>query len=352
MKWENELTRQLRITYPIIQAPMLGITTPEMVAAASNTGGLGSLPIGGLSPAKTTELILQTKALTNKPFAVNLFVHDLPSLYDNEAYEAMQNYLEQYATQHGTTFTRQALQDIRFYHYLEQIEILIEHQIPIVSFTFGILNDDSIKKLKEAGIILIGTATSLEEAQLLEQKEIDYIAVQGIEAGGHRGSFLKGALPMIGLMPLLKQLKSVIQTPLIAAGAIADGESVKTALTQDAIAVQIGTLFIPAKESTAAPIYKESIQHAKDTDTELTQSFSGRWARGIKNTFMEDMIKSGLKIPAYPVQNTLTSSLRVYGQQQNNKNLISLWAGQASSKAKVGTTTEILLNLIKDTEKQ
>src|SRR3954470_9488467 len=148
MEWSNELTRALRITYPVIQAPMLGVSTPEMTAAISNEGGLGSLPVGGLPPRKTHDLIRQTKALTDQPFAVNLFANRLPRKNDKVTFEAMQGFLANFADENEIEYASPSPSGIEFHGYSEQIDILISENIPIVSFTFGILNDAVITQLK------------------------------------------------------------------------------------------------------------------------------------------------------------------------------------------------------------
>ena len=155
----NKLVSLIHTTYPVVQGPMLGVTTPEMVAAVSNGGGLGSLPVGGLSPETTRELIRKTKGMTTGPYAVNLFAHRVPDTVDEAGLARMQDYLERYAGERQLPFTRRTAGELRFYSYREQLEILLEEQVPIVSWTFGILAPDVIGQLKARGVLLIGTAT-------------------------------------------------------------------------------------------------------------------------------------------------------------------------------------------------
>lgn len=351
MKWENELTRTLKIKYPIVQAPMLGVTTPEMVAAISNHGGLGSLPVGGLAAVKTTELIQKTKALTTSPFAVNLFANPLPKNPDKIKFELMQDLLEQICRDNELSFERQSFDSLQFHSYTEQIDCLLSENIPVVSFTFGTLDPESISAFKEQGVILIGTATCLKEAKILDQIGIDIITAQGIEAGGHRGTFLEGEpLSTIGLMSLIPQLVERISKPILAAGGINDGKTIKAALTLGAQGVQPGTAFIASDESGAIPAYKKYLQDAIDSDSVLTRSFSGRWARGLKNKFITAIEKSGLLIPEYPIQVSLTSKIRTAAQQQNNKEFTALWAGQSAFKSEMKPIVEIFNKLITETE--
>ena len=349
MNWQNNLTNLLGIDYPIVQAPMLGITSPEMVAEISNSGGLGSLPIGGLSPEKTLELIQKTKSLTLKPFAVNLFAHDIKSINDADA-NSMLNFLEQLGYNNNAAFIHPDPSAFRFYSYKEQIDILIKENICIVSFTFGVLYDDAITRLKSNGTLLIGTATCMEEALILQQKGVDAITAQGIEAGGHRGSFITGELPAVGVMAIVPQIIEKTGLPILASGAINDGKTIAAALALGAAAVQIGTAFIPTDESLAISSYKEAVLNYSDTDTILTKAFSGRWARGIKNSFMDAVENSGLTIPDYPIQNSLTGAIRASAQKNNNNQMTNMWAGQSAPKIKLNSSSDIFKEMVKQVE--
>jgi len=169
---------------------MLGITTPEMVAAVSNAGGLGSLAVGGLSPETTLQLIRKTKSLTKKPFAVNLFVHDIP-VYNEEDLKPMRQLLLELANKRNYKLDALDLQHFKFFTYQDQIAVLLQEKIEIISFTFGCLNDESIKLFKGKKCILIGTATCAEEALFLQDKKIDMISLQGIEAGDTEAPLLQ-----------------------------------------------------------------------------------------------------------------------------------------------------------------
>lgn len=341
------LTDLLKVDYPIVQAPMLGVTTPEMVAAVANSGALGSLPLGGLSPEKARSLIEATKALTDKPFAVNLFSHDTAITTDEETIDQMQLFLERLCTEYGVPYKKQIPDSFRFYSYKDLVDMIIESAIPIVSFTFGQLDANVILAFKLKGIILIGTATSVAEAKVLAEIGVDVITVQGIEAGGHRGTFLDHShLPEIGLSALLPQVAAEVDVPLIAAGGIYNSETIQSAFALGASGVQIGSLFIPAEESAASETYKKAVLNATDASTKLTRAFTGRWARGISNEFMHKVESSGLTLPYYTIQNQLTAAIRTYAQQNGVTELIALWAGQSAGKSEAATTQEIIKKLI------
>jgi len=326
---------------------MLGVTTPEMAAAVSNASGLGSLPVGGLSPETTRELIRKTKGLTTAPFAVNLFVHQVPDAIDEVGLQRMQDYLEKYAQEKKLPFTRRNAPEFTFYTYQQQVDILLEEQVPIVSFTFGIPTPEIMTRLRKAGIVLIGTATSVAEAVALEQAGAAIIVAQGFEAGGHRGSFGEGQLPQVGLFSLLPQVVDAVKVPVLAAGGIVDARTIRAAFQLGASGVQVGTLFIPSTESLASEGFKDAVINAKDTDTTLTRAFSGRWARGVRNEFMSALETSGVAIPDYTLQNSLTAGIRAHGQKNGHPEWVSLWAGQSAAKARRGNAADIFKELIK-----
>lgn len=350
MNWKNRLTELLHIDYPIVQAPMLGVSTPEMAAAIANAGGLGSLPVGGLAPDKTAELIRRTKALTGKPFAVNLFTYPIPQPVPEQV-TAMKAFLLQLCARHGLPFEEQDFGAFHFHSYKEQIEVLVQEKVSIVSFTFGIPDDEDLQRMRSNGMVLIGTATCVREAVLLEEKRVDAISAQGIEAGGHRGSFLEEEpLPHVGLLPLLTGIIEKVKVPVIAAGGICDGKSIAAALALGAAGVQPGTAFIAADESSAIPAYKERLRTAIDTESSLTRAFSGRWARGLRNSFMDAVEAAGITIPAYPIQNILTTNIRQLAQRLNNSELTNLWAGQCAYKAEAKPAATIFRELVLQAE--
>ncbi len=326
---------------------MLGVTTPDMVAAVAKEGGLGSLPVGGLSPEITFQLIKETKSKTSKPFSVNLFAHEITTSVDIAELNTMQDFLETVFQEYNIPFERKEISDFTFYSYEEQIEILINENIPIVSFTFGTLNPDIIDRFKRRGTVLIGTATDVNEAKVLADSGVDMVVAQGIEAGGHRGSFLPDKpLPQVGLLSLLPQIVDAISIPVIAAGGLFDKRTIQAAFTLGAQVVQLGSIFIASDESAASDAYKEAVLHSNETSTELTRAFSGRWARGIRNDFMERMKTSGIPIPSYTYQNSLTAPLRAYARTYDLVDLISLWAGQSSFRSRRGKSSDIFRSLV------
>jgi nitronate monooxygenase len=353
MKWTNNLTQTLNTTYPIIQAPMLGVVTPEMVTSATKIGCLGSLPLGDLPADKCVELIHKTKQLSNRSFAVNIFVNEIPPLTDSlkEQYAKTKAFIEQLAKQHNLPVILPGVDEIKLNSYHEQVDAIIEERCKILSFTFGNLDHQTIQKLKSNDIVLIGTCTSVAEAVILEKSGIDIICVQGIEAGGHRGAFAGHYIPQIGGFSLFAKVYEAVKVPLIFAGGIYNGKTLSAAKTLGAEGFQIGSLLLGSKESALKEFEKQKLRIVDESEIILTKSFSGRYARGIRNAFIEAVENTEYILP-YPYQNKLTSELRRVAKAMGNLNFVSIWLGQSINKYTHGSTDDILRELIEDTENQ
>jgi len=351
MQWTNDITRLFNIQYPIFQAPMLGVTTPRMVVAAQKANAFGSLPLGDLSADKCIEVIRATKQLTDKPFAVNIFANAIPEISDalRVQYNNVKEFIEALLQQYDIEAVLPAIDEIQLTDYHERIEAIIAEQCRIVSFTFGNLDKQSIERLKENDIILIGTCTSAEEAKTLEQSGIDLICVQGIEAGGHRGSFADENIPRIGGLSLLSQVCDSVKVPLIYAGGIYNAKTLLAAKTLGAQGFQIGSLLLGSAESALQEFEKQRLRNAKESDIVLTRSFTGRYARGLKNTFIET-IENTANILPYPFQNKLTAGLRKVAKANGNADFVSIWTGQSINPYSGASTTEIIRDLIEQTE--
>ncbi|MGG5210023.1 NAD(P)H-dependent flavin oxidoreductase [Chryseobacterium sp. MIQD13] len=347
MIWPDTISKILDIKYPVIQAPMFGVSTPQMVAAATKAGCLGSLALADLSAEKSAELIRNTKILTNQPFAVNIFVHNIPELTGalREKFVEVKQFMIQLARENHIEVKLPDLDEIKVSSYHEQLDAIIEEGCKILSFTFGNLDDQSIQKLKENGVTLIGTCTSVEEALILEKSGIDIICVQGIEAGGHRGTFDADNIPKIGGLSLLSEVYDHVKVPLIYAGGIYNGKTLRAAKELGALGFQIGSMLLASQESALQPFEKERLKKVTEKDIVLTKSFSGRYARGIKNKFIENIEKSGFILP-YPYQNKLTNELRRVSKTLNNPEFVSIWAGQSIHDYNTSSTEDILKNLI------
>lgn len=352
MEWKNNLTDLFKIDYPIIQAPMLGVTTPEMAASASNAGVLGSLALGDLPAEKCIELIRATKMLTDKPFAVNIFVNKIDAITPKleAAYEETKAFLKDFTSKSGLSADFPLLSEIKLTDYHDQIEVIIQENCRIVSFTFGNLDNSSISKLKENNVLLIGTCTSVQEAIMLQNSGINIICVQGIEAGGHRGSFLEETIPQIGGLSLLSQVTENVKTPIIYAGGIYNAKTLLAAKMLSADGFQIGSLFLGSNESALQNFEKQRLRNLKENEIVLTKSFSGRYARGIKNAFIEKVEDTTYILP-YPYQNKLTAELRKAAKLAKNPDFVGIWAGQSINGYSEISTGTLIKNLIEETER-
>jgi len=351
MKWKSRITQLLGIDYPIVQAPMFGVTTPEMVAAASGKSCLGSLALADLDAEKSIEQIQLTKQLTNKAFAVNIFVHKIPVITAElrAEYAKAKTFIEQLAKENNLELNIPNIDQLKVNNYHEQIDAIISQNCKIVSFTFGNLDIQSIDKLKRNGAILIGTCTSVHEAITLEKSGIDIVCVQGLEAGGHRGSFTSEDIPKIGGLSLLSQVSETVKVPIIYAGGIYNAKTLLATKTLGASGFQIGSLLLGSSESALLDFEKDRIRNVKEADIMLTKSFSGRYARGIRNTFIDAIENSGIILP-YPYQNKLTAELRRVARLKRHPEFLNLWMGQSISEFEEQSTAEIIKNLIEQTE--
>lgn len=350
MWYDNQLTKTLNVQYPIIQAGMAGSTTPELVASVSNKGALGTIGAGYMSAEKLEEEIQSVQALTSKPFGVNLFVPGHND-YSPQQVEHMNAWLKPY--RRALNLEEPTVNITEEQQFMNAIKSVIKHQVPVCCFTFGLPEQNIIKKLKQANITLVGTATTVEEAIENERAGMDVVVAQGSEAGGHRGSFLPNPQhqqSLIGTMSLVPQMVDHVSIPVVAAGGIMDGRGIVASLVLGAQGVQMGTAFLTAKESGANNIVKQTILNSVETDTVVTNVFSGKFARGVNNDFVKEMNRYDGEILPYPVQNQLTNSIRKSAASNGNKEWTHIWSGQSPRLATAQHVDQLMDNLVKQVE--
>jgi nitronate monooxygenase len=314
---------------PIILAPMAGgPTTPELVAAVSNAGGLGFLAAGYLTAEALGERIAATRALTQRPFGVNLFVPGPPAKPD--VFAAYVAGLEAEGLQAGAPMYDDDDWDAKL--------ALIEREpVAVVSFTFGLPDDEVVERVRATGAEVWVTVTCPEEAYAAA--DVDALVVQGAEAGGHRGSWKDTPdLEPIGLLALLQLI--TVDGPLIASGGIATRAGVQAVLALGARAAQVGTGFMRAPEAGTADAQRLAL--TTSANTALTRAFSGRLARGIRNRFMDEHPDAPL---AYPEIHHATSPMRAKARKAGDADLINLWAGEAHQLAQAKPAAEIVADL-------
>lgn len=329
----NALLQRLQIDLPLFQGPMTGSDTPQLAAAVSQAGGLGFLGCGMRSPHAMREAAAAVRAATAKPFGMNLFVLEQPTPDAATVQAAIDRLAPLYADL-GLPPPEAPARWCEDFH--AQFEALLEARPAVASFTFGILSAAQVRRLQnEAGCYVIGTATTLAEAQAWAAVGADAVVASGMEAGGHRGTFLGDfEASMVGTLALVPQCVDAVDIPVIAAGGIMDGRGIAAAQALGAQAAQMGTAFLACHESGIGPAYRQALAQAQDTDTRLTRVFSGRPARGIVNAMMEALAAEEDRVPAYPVQNALTGALRRAAAAQGRTSHLSLWAGQGVAQVR------------------
>lgn len=349
--WTNSrLTEKLQLSYPIIQAGMAGgVTTPALVAAVSNAGGLGQIGAGYLSAAQLQEQIEGVRRLTTKAFGVNLFVPEYVDTTDEEIAQANEWLAPIRVAVGGGEEAVWEPEDEALFD--AQIDLIVKEQLAVCSFTFGLPSKEVIERLHAAGVMVIGTATTVAEARANEAAGVDAVVAQGSEAGGHRGTFLHEKA-LIGTMALIPQIADAVQLPVIAAGGITDARTILAADMLGADAVQMGTAFVPVVESGAHEVHKQAIVQAKAEETIVTTTFSGKAARGIHNDFIAEMVPYEGKVPSYPIQNTLTKPIRAAAAQQENAAYMSLWCGQNPSDHSDVYAAQLIERLVEEVEER
>jgi nitronate monooxygenase len=346
------VTERLKIQLPIVQGPFGGgPSSIKLAATVSNCGGLGSFGAYSFTSEQLKQLVVDLRSQTANPFAINLWVPFTPpheTRITESEYRAAVALLQPYYNEVGATApTFDSL--FRTQDFDKQVAALLDAAPPVFSFVFGIPKPEVLRACRERNIVTLGAATNVDEAIALEAAGVDLIVATGSEAGGHRVSFLHDPDESPANSALIPQIVDRVNTPIIAAGGIADGRGVVAALTFGASAVQIGTAFLACDESNATPSHKAAIRSEKSSHTTLTRAFSGRYARGIKNRFLLEMQNRQATLPAFPYQNFLTQPLRQAAAKENLAELQSLWVGQNAPLVKHSSAEALMKFLVADT---
>jgi len=341
---DSKLAKVLNIPLPLIQAPMAGAAHTELMSAVCNAGALGSLGAGYMQPEAIRVAIHKIKKFTNQPFNINLFIPAITSLPTENEIEEAKRAVQAACTE--LNFEIPNIQPPFQPNFDDQMQVLLEEKVPIFSFTFGIPSTNWIEKFHKNNTILIGTATSVAEAIALEKAGIDLIVAQGSEAGGHRGTFIGEALDsMVKLHMLLTAIIENVHIPVIASGGIMDAQGISLAFSLGAAGVQMGTAFLTCHESTIHSAYKERLLQLTSDQTVLTNAFSGKYARGLNNKFIQNMETKVVKILPYPIQNALTTKMRTQAALENNPDYLSMWAGQSAHLCKSLSVLELIRSI-------
>ncbi len=321
----------LGLTIPIIQAPMAGISTPELAAAVSNAGGLGSIGIGATDVGGARRMIEETRARTDRPFNVNLFTHapaEANPAREQAWLDALRPLFERFGAQPPA-----ALRTIyqSFVDDDAMLAMLKETAPPVVSFHFGLPSADRIAALRQAGCLLLATATNPAEARAIAVAGIDMVIAQGWEAGGHRGVFDPAAPDdQLGTMALTRLLVAQSALPVVAAGGIMDGAGVRAALALGAAAAQLGTAFIACPESSADEAYRAALDGPGAHHTVMTRVISGRPARCLANRFTEWAASAPGEAPDYPIAYDAGKALNRAAKAAGEGGFGAQWSGQGA----------------------
>ena len=317
----------LSLIHPIVQAPMSGFTPPMLAAAVCKAGALGSIGCVGLPSAVLREQVTTLRQATNHPFNLNFFVHARPRT-NPRATARLQTKLAPYFDEFGLGPVPEPKEPFPTFDE-ERLDLVLELRPRVVSFHFGLPEFSAVRRIKQAGCIILSSATTVAEARLLEANGADVIIAQGFEAGGHRGSFSNSpGAGMVGTMALVPQIADAVRVPVIAAGGIADGRGISPAFALGASGVQMGTAFLGCPEATVSPLHRAQLRTATDDATELTSAFTGRAARAIRNRFIAEMSDS--ESLDFPLQGSLLGPLWQLPNEEARAAFMPFWAGQAA----------------------
>lgn len=329
--YKGKIKDLLGTELPIIQAPMAGVQDSALAIAVSQAGGLGSLPCGMLDIDTMVAEIKLIKAVTDKPYNLNFFCHQMP-VYDDERQKQWQKTLKPFFNELGIECINRPNSANRtpFNH---NIADAIEPFKPeFISFHFGLPEKSLLDRIKGWGCKIVSSATTVEEAVWLEAHGVDGIIAQGVEAGGHRGMFLsKDITTQMSTLALVPQIVNRVTLPVIAAGGIADANGVKSTFLLGAGAAQIGTAYLLCDEAKTSELHRNALKSNTSVHTALTNVFTGRPARGIVNQAMKELNYLNPIAPLFPHASIEITQLRAQAESMNNNGFSPLWSGQNTS---------------------
>ncbi|MEP3115542.1 nitronate monooxygenase [Nisaea sp.] len=353
MTFTQDAIARLGIRYPIIQGPFGGgLSTVELAATVSSRGGLGSYGAHITAPEEIGTLTRELASATDAPFALNLWVSDHDPGGEHLTDEAFEEVYPVFAPYFEELGLAKPTPPERFHHRFEdQIDALLEARPPVFSFVFGIPSGKVLEECRRLGILTMGAATTLAEAEALDAAGVDLIVATGLEAGGHRVSFLKSSeQSLTGTFSLTQIAASHVEAPVIAAGGIVDGCGVRAALMLGAGAAQIGTAFLACAESGTNQAHRDILFTDAARDTALTRSYTGRLARGIRNRWINEMAEREAELPPFPVQSWFFGAIKAAALKAGRDDLVSLYAGQSAPNLKHRSAIALMDELTGDLE--
>ena len=325
------LQELLGISLPIIQAPMAGVQGSAMAIAVSNAGGLGSLPCAMLDVNAMRQELAAIRAKTSMPFNVNFFCHPQPEpIVERET--AWRAALAPYFAEFGIDPNTLPTASRRSPFNREAADLLDEFKPAVVSFHFGLPPAELVGRVRGCGARILSTATTVDEARWLEAHGVDAVIAQGLEAGGHRGTFLSDDLAtQLGTFALVPQIVKAVNVPVIAAGGIADATGVAAAMALGAAGVQVGTAYLLCPEATTSALHRARLKSDAARVTAVTNVFTGRPARAIMNRIMRELGPINPHAPAFPLAAAALAPLRAHAERLGRSDFSQHWAGQNTS---------------------
>jgi len=332
LKRAQAFCEKLGIQVPILLAPMAGASLPSLSIAVANAGGSGAGGALLMQPEAILKWAADVRAGTKGPFQLNLWVPDPPPLRDPAHELALRSFLEQWGP--GVPV---GAGDATPPDFEAQCAALLEAAPPIVSSIMGLYPPEFVSRLKAKKIMWFANISTVAEAREAEAAGADVVVAQGMEAGGHRGSFdaARAERDMVGLFALLPAVVDAVRIPVVATGGIADGRGVAAALLLGASAAQIGTGFLRCPEAKTHPAWADALAATPPEGTIVTRAFSGRAGRSIATNYVRAAVSPDSPAPApYPVQRGLTAPMRESGGKAGDVHRMQAWAGQSAAMAR------------------
>lgn len=336
------------IELPLVQAPMAGVQGSALAIAVSNAGGLGSLPCAMLSAQALQSEIETLAAGTVRLWNLNFFCHSMPAS-DPAREAAWRKTLTPYFDEFGIDPTTLEAGAVRMPFDSAVADAIEPFKPAVLSFHFGLPAPELVARVKSWGSKVISSATTVAEARWLEANGADAVIAQGLEAGGHRGIFLGNDLStQIGTMALVPQIVHAVGVPVIAAGGIADAQGVEAAMALGASGVQIGTAYLLCPEATTSSLHRAALVSDRVAHTVLTNLFSGRPARGIRNRLIDELGPIGRTPPEFPWAGTALAPLKAAAEKLGRDDFSSLWSGQNASGCSPVPAAELTRKLVRN----
>jgi nitronate monooxygenase len=331
----SSLSRLLNIEHPIIQAGMGRVAGPELAAEVSRAGALGILAALNLTPDDLRSQIRQIRALTDRPFGVNLWLHPelMPPVDPNslppDTIGAVNDALNPIRRAVGLE-PSSAAPPRRPDQIARSLDVIIEERVPVLSIALGLPPGDVVERCHRSGIRVMAMVANVVDAREAERAGIDVIVAQGAEAGGHRSTWKPDAAANVGTFVLVPEVVDAVAVPVVAAGGIADGRGFVAARALGAAGVLLGTRFVATRESMAPDFWKSRILSASGGDTTVTRAFTGMPARVLRNRLERDYTASGAPTLPGLLQSALEQEIWTAAARTNNPDYHPLYAGQTA----------------------